>query len=106
MNGRDGLQRHPLRDVVAAALAKQPERRPSATEILLSMLGDRRAAAARRTRQDQVDQQQGDPQKVDYGALLEESSAVAFSPDGRTLATGGTDDAVWLWQVPLAAPSR
>jgi WD40 repeat protein/serine/threonine protein kinase len=63
----------PLRDVVAAALAKQPERRPTATEVLLSMLGDRRAAAARRTRQDQADQQQGDPQKVDYGALLEES---------------------------------
>ncbi|MGH3392985.1 MAG: WD40 repeat domain-containing serine/threonine protein kinase [Actinomadura sp.] len=94
----------PLRDVVAAALAKQPGQRPTATEALLSMLGDGQASAARRLHPDTVaphrpdphrldperfdpyrvdprrqprgDLEESGPLEVDYGALLDESLGV------------------------------
>jgi eukaryotic-like serine/threonine-protein kinase len=34
------------------------------------------------------------------------AEAVAFAPDGRTIATGGADNAVCLWELPTDAPKN
>jgi WD40 repeat protein len=34
------------------------------------------------------------------------AEAVAFAPDGRTIATGGADNAVCLWELPAESPKN
>jgi WD40 repeat protein len=71
-----------LRDMVAAALAKEPERRPAATEVLLGLLGDRpgpavRGAPVRRVDPGQPDAEQADLEQAD----LEQADAERLDPD-------------------------
>jgi WD40 repeat protein len=46
----------------------------------------------------------GGPGWLDLAAPSGRWGAVSFSPDGRTLAAGGKDDKVWLWDVSGPAP--
>jgi WD40 repeat protein len=44
------------------------------------------------------------PRRLDLAAPPGGWGAVSFSPDGRTLAAGGQDQKVWLWDVSGPAP--
>jgi WD40 repeat protein len=46
----------------------------------------------------------GGPRRLDLAAPSGWWPAVSFSPDGRTLAAGGQDQKVWLWDVSGPAP--
>jgi hypothetical protein len=101
-----GVLPEDLRGPVGAALAKDPAERPAAQEVLLGLIGGdgdtgrmldagSRAAAQRRT-----------ALRLAGGPGQERTAivSVAFSPDGRTIATGDDAGAVRLWDAANGSP--
>jgi hypothetical protein len=47
---------------------------------------------------------EGNQGRATFEGHLGDVTAVAFSPDGKTIASGGTDTSVLLWKTPSAGP--